>query len=141
MPILNDKEKSEIRKLLSPMTGRVVLHYFTQTFECFTCKTGHDLYAELAGLSDKLELKVHDFIKDKPIADAMGVDKIPALALEGTRPNHVHFYGVPAGYEFMTLLEDILDVSRGTADLRKDTLTALAQLKKPVHLQVFVTPT
>jgi alkyl hydroperoxide reductase subunit AhpF len=89
---------------------------------------------------DKLELKVHDFVKEKEVADVFGIDKIPALVLEGARPNKIHFYGIPTGYEFVTLLEDLLDVSRGSTDLKPETLEALRGLKKPVHLRVFVTP-
>lgn len=131
MPILNDKDKTEIRNLLSPLEGNVTLHYFTQDFECPSCRTGHDLYAELVVLSDKLELKVHDFVKEKETADAFGVDKIPALVLEGARPNKIHFYGVPAGYEFVTLLEDLLDVSRDSTDLSRRRWRPCAASRSP----------
>jgi len=53
----------------------------------------------------------------------------------------LRFYGIPSGYEFTSLIEDIVDVSRGEAELTDDTRAILARITEPVHLQVFVTPT
>jgi thiol-disulfide isomerase/thioredoxin len=39
------------------------------------------------------------------------------------------------------LLEDLSAVSRGTTTLKQESRTKLASLTKPVHVQVFVTPT
>ena len=73
------------------------------------------------------------------------MDKIPALAVTrgGAEPKDygIRLYGIPSGYEFATLIEDIKLVSRGRADLAAPTQQALAQLTKPVHIQVYVTPT
>jgi hypothetical protein len=48
---------------------------------------------------------------------------------------------MPAGYEFATLLELILDVSKAQPPLSEATKTTLGQLKDEAHIQVFVTPT
>jgi len=53
----------------------------------------------------------------------------------------VRFFGIPSGYEFTSLVEDIVDVSRGQTSLSAQTLELLAKLTEPVHIQVFVTPT
>jgi len=50
-------------------------------------------------------------------------------------------YGLPSGYEFGTLVEAILDVSSGDSGLSEPTRTALKEIAKPVHVQVFSTPT
>ena len=51
------------------------------------------------------------------------------------------FFGAPAGYEFTTLLEDILEVGGGGSQLSEENRTAVAGLEGDVHIQVFVTPT
>ena len=51
------------------------------------------------------------------------------------------FFGIPAGYEFSTLVEDILDLSKGTTALSEKTRTALEEVDQDLHIQVFVTPT
>ena len=53
----------------------------------------------------------------------------------------MRFFGLPSGYEFASLIEDIIDVGAGSSDLPADTVEALRGLQKDVHIQVFVTPT
>ena len=86
-------------------------------------------------------LKVYEFKNEQETAQRFGVDKIPAIVLEGQRVYGIRFFGVPAGYEFGAFLEDLIDVSRGTAQLSAETQTLLNTLIKPIHIQVFVTPT
>ena len=115
--------------------------FFTQEFECQYCQLTRELLNELVGLSDKIALKNYDFVKDKPEVEKYGVDKIPAIVVEGERDHGIRFYGVPAGYEFNTLIEDIMDVSRASTDLTESTKEALQKLEKPIHIQVFITLT
>ena len=53
----------------------------------------------------------------------------------------MRFFGLPSGYEFATVLEDLIDVSRRQTRLSAATRERLATLPAPLHLQVFVTPT
>jgi glutaredoxin-like protein len=53
----------------------------------------------------------------------------------------VRYFGIPAGYEFSTLVEDLIDVSKGTTKLREKTREILATVDQDLHIQVFVTPT
>ena len=67
---------------------------------------------------------------------------VPALVLRGpTEAGLVRFFGLPAGYEFSTLIADIVDVSKNNIQLSERTQTELANLTEDVHIQVFVTPT
>jgi hypothetical protein len=61
--------------------------------------------------------------------------------VEGSKDSGIRFYGIPLGYEFMPFLEAIKDASRGGTDLTPETRAALAEVREPVHLQVFTTPT
>lgn len=70
-----------------------------------------------------------------------GVDKIPAIVVEGKKDYGIRFYGVPAGYEFTSFLEAIKAVSAGELGLAAETKEALRRLKEPLHLQIFVTLT
>ncbi|MDP8924894.1 MAG: hypothetical protein M3O34_18755 [Chloroflexota bacterium] len=56
-------------------------------------------------------------------------------------PANVRFLGLPGGYEFSTLVADIVDVSKGRTDLADATRVAVRAIDSPVHIQVFVTPT
>ena len=60
----------------------------------------------------------------------------------GAEKDHgIRFYGIPSGYEFGSLVDAILDVSSGDSGLLADTRQALQGLARPVHIQVFSTPT
>jgi glutaredoxin-like protein len=53
----------------------------------------------------------------------------------------VRFFGIPAGYEFVAIVQDIIDVSWGTAELPMKAMELVMAVDKPLHLQVFVSPT
>jgi len=84
---------------------------------------------------------VHDFYTEREQAAEEGISEIPAIVLEGENKGKVRFIGVPAGYEFATLIEDLIDVSRGTTELEQHSRETLDALTEPVHIKVFVTPT
>jgi alkyl hydroperoxide reductase subunit AhpF len=105
------------------------------------CEVTQQLLEELVELSDKLTLEVHDFYAEREEARAAGINQIPALVLEGENKGKVRFIGAPSGYEFATLLDDLIDLSNRTTSLEPATLETLAALTDPVHIQVFVTPT
>jgi glutaredoxin-like protein len=142
MSLLTAEQKDQVkarfaRNLLNPVT----LTVFTQEFECDYCKENRELAQDIASSSDKIKLEIFDLMKDKEKAKEFGVDKVPATVIRGSGGSQVKFYGVPAGYEFSTFLTDIILLSRGVTELKTETKNALAGLKTPVHLQVFVTPT
>ena len=57
----------------------------------------------------------------------LGIARTPAIAVLGASKDYgVRFYGAPAGYEFGSLIDAILDVSSGESGLAEETRTALA---------------
>jgi glutaredoxin-like protein len=119
----------------------VRLVMFTQEFECQYCRETRQLVEEVAALSDKIEAEIYNFVIDKEKAEEYNVDKIPAIAVIGAKDYGVRFFGIPSGYEFTSLIEDIITVSQGDSGLSAATREAIAQITEPVHIQVFVTPT
>ena len=96
---------------------------------------------ELAPLSDKLSLQVFNFLLDKEKVAQYAIDKVPATVIQNSKDYGIRFYGLPAGYEFSTVLDAILAVSKGDSGLLPASREKLAQLAQPLHLEVFVTPT
>jgi alkyl hydroperoxide reductase subunit AhpF len=127
----------------------VRLEYFTEGnsgivipgHECRSCGETERLLEDLAACSTLMTLTVHDRGRDSNAFSAFGIDKVPGLALVGAQDHGIRFYGMPAGYELRNLLEIVLDVGRGAADLAAETQQGLAGLPADVHLQVLVTPT
>jgi glutaredoxin-like protein len=146
MALLQDKDKQFLKgEFTKTLTRPVKLVVFTQTFECDYCRETRQIAEEIAELSPKISIEVHDFVAQKELAAQYGVEQIPAtvILLGGDKPKDygIHYYGIPAGYEFTSLIQDILMVGSGETGLSDTTKQWAARLTKPVHLQVFVTPT
>jgi glutaredoxin-like protein len=140
MSLLKEKDRKYLEKEFAQLTKPVRLVLFTQEFECVSCRDTHELLEETAGLSEKIELVIYDLVRDKEKANVYGVDRVPAVIVEGERDYGIRLFGIPSGYEFPSLIEDIIDVGTGKTALSEATKKKLSHLKKPVHIQVFVTP-
>jgi glutaredoxin-like protein len=152
MGIIGAEDAAQLKELFAQqLTNDVTLVHFTQresriivpgVVPCATCRDNLDLLEELVALSDRLHLEVHDFKAEAEAAQAAEIDKIPATTVRGPDGGErARFFGVPAGYEFTTLLEDILEVGGAGSQLSPESETAIAGLEGDVHIQVFVTPT
>lgn len=141
MAILDENVLKDTKKALQNMVKEVRLVLFTQENECNYCKETHQLLEEVVGTNKLLKLEVHQFESDKKAVKKYGMDKIPAIAVVGEKDYGIRFYGIPAGYEFSSLLAAILMVSTGKHKISKEGQEFFDNLAKPIHMQVFVMPT
>jgi len=121
--------------------GRLVVPDHLKGQECLYCKETRQLLGEVSGLSRKLALTIYDFTADLDKVAEYGIDKIPGLVIRNAQDYGIRFFGIPSGYEFMSLIEAIIDVSKGRTGLSPRTREALQALQKDVKIEVFVTPT
>lgn len=140
---LDEKLRAELKNQLSVLTKKVKMVFFTQEIECQFCSETKQILTELSEVTDKLELEIKNLIIDKDDAAKYGVDKIPATVLLDENGNDygIKFYGIPSGYEFASLLEDIKMLGTGKSGLSPEIEEAIKQINSDVHMQVFVTPT
>jgi len=147
MPLISEKDAEFLRQEFeTDLVNPVKVIMFTQTIECQFCAETRQIVEEIAALSDKVTAHIYNFVTDKATADLYDIDKIPAIAIvrdeDGEERDYgIRFFGIPSGYEFTSIIEDIMDVSRGESGLQPKTKEALAGITDPIHLQVFVTPT
>lgn len=141
MSLLNDKVRDQVRKQLEALGGPVTLVNFTQEIECEFCSETRGLMEEVASLSPQISLEVYNFQLDKDKVRSFKIDKIPATAIVGKKDYGIRYYGIPSGYEFGSLIGDIVDVSTGSSGLSQATRDALKGITEKVHIQVFTTPT
>jgi len=141
MPFLTERDKAALQEHLRGLSAPVKLVNFTQELECEYCHETRRLLEEVAALSDKLSLEVYNFQLDREKVEQYRIDKIPATVVEGEKDYGIRFFGLPSGYEFSVLIDDILAVSKGQSGLHPETVSKLQGLTQPLHLQVFVTPT
>jgi len=141
MSLLKEDQQKKLKEKFKELDGSIKLVVFTQEMECRYCEETRQLMEDLAGLSDKIDVEVYDFVSDTDKVGKYKIDKIPATVIEGEKDYGIRFYGIPAGYEFVSLTNTIMAVSKGESGLSEETKAALKKLKDPVHLQVFITLT
>ncbi|MFH1086253.1 MAG: hypothetical protein V1772_10885 [Chloroflexota bacterium] len=142
MPLLSNKDAQFLREHFAQnLVKPVKLLNFTQTIACQFCRETTQILQEVASLSPLISVTTYNFVTDKAVAEQYGVDKIPATVVMTDVDYGIRFYGIPSGYEFTSLIEDIVAVSKGESGLSSETLQAIAAIEQPIHMQVFVTPT
>ena len=141
MSILTDRDREAVKKEFEKLTGPVKVIVFSQELGSETCRQTEWLVKEVVELSDKASVEVLNVVLDREKAEAYGVDRVPALVVEGAKDYGIRFFGIPAGYEFTNLIDAMVVASTGKPALSEETRTALAGLASPVHIKVFTTPT
>lgn len=153
MSLLKERDRQYLKGEFGKLINPVKLVFFTQGLDCETCAPTKEILDELASLDDRIQVQTFNRVLDKEPAARFNIQRIPAIAVLRTeteekdgeaqateRDYGIRFYGIPAGYEFASLIGDIMDVSRGDSGLSPASREALAGLTQPLHLQVFTTP-
>ncbi len=144
----DDDVAGEIKERFAEMVHPVKLVVFSQALQFPESEEVRRLVEELGTLDPRLIVESKNFILDEEAARSLNVHRIPAVAILRAGAEDapdidygVRFFGLPMQYDFGVLIDGIVDVSKGESGLGAATLEALASLQKPVHLQVFSTPT
>ncbi len=140
--MIDEKTAQQAKELLGELKKNVKILTFSQDSDCMYCPQTIELIDDISKLSDKIEVEKYDFASDKEIAKKYNVDKIPAIVIMSEDKDYgIRFFGIPSGYEFVSLLDAIKVVSTGEHGLSDKTVEKITSIEKPVHIQVFITPT
>lgn len=142
MPLIREDVAAQLHQEFQSLVDPVRLVVFSQALADPESEQVKRLVEELAALDPRISAESYNFVLDTARVEDMGIRRTPAIAIVGAEKDYgIRLYGLPSGYEFGTLVDAILDVSGGQSGLSAETKRALAELEKPVHLQVFSTPT
>jgi alkyl hydroperoxide reductase subunit AhpF len=149
MAILSDQVKRQLQdRFAEHLSGPVQLTLYTRPgtgrlilpsgLGCATCEDAKQLAEELQEAAPDL---VHLRLVDVSTEDS-DVTEVPTLTLgfPGEEPR-IRWQGLPAGYEFATVVDAVERVSAGAHGLSDATVEALGRLTEPVDVMVFATPT
>lgn len=145
--MLNEQVEEQVREVFAELKSPVkVLFFESSQDDCEYCEPTRQLLSEVVELSESLSLSVYDINDSKALAEKYHVDKTPATVIAGWDGEEILNYGVrllgiPAGHEFTSLIRNIIMVSDRDSGLSPETREFLSKLQKPLHMQVFVTPT
>jgi alkyl hydroperoxide reductase subunit AhpF len=142
MPLITEEVAAQLKDEFKALKNPVRLAVFSQALADPASEQVKRMVEELGAIDERLKVEAWNFVLDKEKVEAMGIKRIPAIAVMPEDKDYgIRLYGLPSGYEFGTLIDAILDVSEGDSQLTEATRVALAALEKPVHVQVFSTPT
>ncbi len=136
--MLSEKDVNYVRELFNGrLKGEVGLELFIEPGSNYS-DAAVELLGELSRIEKKIKLSVIDISKEKEKKRERGVDRAPALMVSPEKGYKLYYFGVPSGYQFAALLEDIIDASAGTSRLSGITKDNLKKIQKPVDIKVFV---
>ncbi len=145
---LDERVQNQVREMLAPIQKPVEMVVFTTAgLELPGQEVGLQdetlgLLKEVAALNSHLSVEQRSLHSD-PEAQALGLNYAPTILLreKGSQRNNIRFLGLPAGYEFSTLIETLRMLGTGESNLGEQSQAELQKLASPVRLQTFVTPT
>lgn len=150
MGIIPDQDREFlINKFQDEMRDSVTILTFTRRHgepegtdvECEFCEQAKELMSELGELSEKIIVEFRECTPDSGEVKEFGIDKLPAMVIEGSNSRGVRYFGMPSGFEFSSLIADIIDVSCDSTNLSPESRNKVKALNRDVHIEVFVTPT
>lgn len=141
MPVKIDEETlSYVRKIFSKLQDKVTLYFFVdKESECPYCGDTEEILRILSSLSDKISVEKRE--KGSEEAKNYKIPLFPAILIHGKDEYNVRYFGVPAGYEFGVLIEDIVDVSSGSVSIDPYLQDLITKIDREVRIMVFVSPT
>ncbi len=138
---IDDGARAELEPALGALARPVRLVMFTQEHACGPCREQRQLLEELAGLSGRITLEVHDLLADAALARSYRVSRVPVTAVVADQDPGIRFVGVTLGYEFGSLIQAITMVASGDSGLEPELERWASLITEPLHLEVMVTLT
>jgi alkyl hydroperoxide reductase subunit AhpF len=141
MGFLTAQDEAAVKKEFEKIAGPVTLSVFASELGPENNAETVSLIKEVAALSDRITVKLMNPHIERDEAAAYGISVTPTVVVEGAKDYGIRFLGIPAGYEFSNLIDAIVAVSSGEAQIQDETRTALGGLTEDVTIKVFATPT
>jgi glutaredoxin-like protein len=138
--MFDPEDEIEIKKRLSQLDHDVRVILFTQSLNCETCPDTERLLKAVAELSERVKLEILNPMIDRERAQQYNITRVPAIIIEGERDYGIRYFGIPAGYEFASLLEDLVITGKRQSGLSDASKEWIGKLTEPLNLKVFVTP-
>ena len=141
MGFLTAQDEAAVKKEFEKIAGPVTLSVFASELGPENNAETVSLIKEVAALSDRITVKLMNPHIERDEAATYGISVTPTVVVEGAKDYGIRFLGTPAGYEFSNLIDAIVTVSSGEAQIKDETRAALGGLTEDVTIKVFATPT
>jgi hypothetical protein len=148
MAIVDDRLREELRSRFSerlqepvrlqlfikPGSSRLIL---PSGVGCPTCPDAREIAEAIAVAGgERISLEVVDITVQPDGVDAVPTMRIGPLEQE----SRITYQGLPAGFEFATVIDAVERISRSEVGLSQQSLDRLNLIKEPVEVMIFTTP-
>ena len=131
---IDEASKQNVVKILEGLSKEIKILFFEKE-NCQTCPDAKQLISMVAELSGgKVKVEYHNL--NDNVAKEMNIYDAPTIVIDNIR-----YYGLPSGHEFGPFVEMIVFISKGETIISKEIAEKIKKIDKPIHLQVFITPT
>jgi glutaredoxin-like protein len=143
MTLIKEEDKqflqSEFKKYMRDDIDLVV--FTSESEDCQYCNEVVQICEELSETSEKINVRKFVFEKEPDKAKVYGVTKYPAVLVtkHGETSGRIKYYGIPSGYEFGSVIEDIKMVSTNEAKISSKAMDIISKIDRPMNIKVFVT--
>lgn len=141
MGLLSKEDKEYLKNEFDKIKKDVSILFVTTDDEkkCEQCDNVRQIIDELTALSKSISFREIDINSEE--LKQYSVEMAPAMVLLNNGNGNIKYYGVPSGYEFSSLIDDIVDLGTGEIELDDEVRSELEGIEDKVHIRVFVTPT
>lgn len=137
--LLNEDVQKQLKQVFEDLKNPVTMVLFTSQEDCESCAQTESLLTEVAGLSGKLSLKIHNLKSDE--AQKYEIERAPSFVLLDAQDEYkrVKFNGIPAGHEINSFISALIEMSGTESEIPVELLERIQKIDKPVNIKVFVT--
>lgn len=142
MPLVSEEVRGQIADMWQDLDRPVTFHFYPRAGSPASEAMG-ELLGELATIHPKVKVTTHEeALAAIPPEEPGDLESAVTTLGVDDQPTGIRYLGFPGGHEFGAFIETIRELSTGQMpQLDPATKTLLSELKSPLHLQVFVTPT
>lgn len=136
---------AKIAERFKAIGGPVKIDYFHQAETtlaipgrrpCPSCEPTRLTLEEIAGLSDQIELRVHDFFGDAKMVQKWGAERVPGMVIHGEINRPLRFYGLPGGHFLAAIVDIIVAASMKPPPPPPELSSLIKKLRDPVQIRV-----
>ena len=107
---------------------------------CPECPAAYEVLQQIAGVSDAVRLRTHEWGLQPERAAALGVDRVPGIVFrrgdDGGEPSRLRIFGLPSGH-FLPLLLDAIERTAGPPQAAPAEIQeVLDQIEGPIAVRV-----
>jgi hypothetical protein len=136
--MISERTLSLIKASTNRMNKPVRLVLFTSDTGCASCPDALELARAIKGHYKKIVMESYDLVMDRDKSGQYGIQRVPAIVLQGGDEEAVTFYGVMEDNLAIILMDTIQALSDSRKWFPEEVRSVLKHLAHDVTIRVFV---